>query len=155
MNALLRVVMFVVCSSCLATALAEPPASVQEQLRPRLEEMLQAANAHDTERFMSVYVHRPSLAVPFDETTLHGWQAIRDQPLRGWDNGKSDAVYRLAAAPEITEISPDGVATLQSMEVAGTAPNGQKTIFKVIVTSVWKRLAAGWRIVLAQASIVH
>ena len=133
------------------------PAARQEgkQVRALLNEMLDAANAHDTDRFMSVYARSPSLKVTFDGVTMRGWQTVRDEQLQWWDDGKSDAVYRMRAAPEITEISQDVTATLQSMEVTSTGSNGMKTTVQVVATSIWKKLPEGWRIVLAHESLVQ
>ena len=134
---------------------ASPPAPpAQEQVRALLGEMLLSANAHDTDRFMAVYSQSPSLRVTFDDLTLHGWQAVRDQQLEWWDDGKSDAVYRLRSEPEISQISPDVIATLQSIEVTSTAPSGAKATLQVVATSIWKKLPEGWRIVLAHESLV-
>lgn len=140
----------------LHSAVAEPTArAAKDELRALLGEMLEAANKHDTDRFMSVYARSPSLQVTFDDLTMRGWQTVRDQQLQWWDNGRSDAVYRMRSAPEITEISPDVIATLQSMEVTSTGSNGKKATAQVVATSVWKKLPEGWRIVLAHESLVQ
>ena len=155
MNIRLQAVLFFVLAPYMGAAFCDTPGpSVQDQLRPLLDEMIQAANAHDTDRFMSVYVHSPTLIVTFDDLTMHGWQTVRDQQLQWWNNGNSDAVYRLRSAPEITVISPDVVATLQSMDVSSTGPSGAKASMLVVATSVWKKLPEGWRIVLAHESLV-
>ena len=140
----------------LNSAVAEPTApAAKDELRALLGEMLEAANKHDTDRFMAVYARSPSLQVTFDDLTMRGWQTVRDQQLQWWDNGRSDAVYRMRSAPEITEISPDVIATLQSMEVTSTGSNGKKATVQVVATSVWKKLPEGWRIVLAHESLVQ
>lgn len=126
-----------------------------EQLQPLLEEMLLAANAHDTDRFMAVYANSPALVVTFDDMTMHGWKTVRDQQLEWWNGGTSDAVYRLRAAPTVTPISEDVIATLQSMDVTSTAPDGTKATMQVVATSVWRKLPEGWRIVLAHESLIR
>ena len=152
----LQAVLFFMCVLRMGTAFSESPVpSVQDQLRSLLGEMIQAANAHDTDRFMSVYVHSPSLIVTFDDLTMRGWQAVRDQQLQWWNNGKTDAVYRLRSAPEITAISPEVVATLQSMDVTSTGPGGAKATVHVVATSIWRKLPEGWRIVLAHESLLQ
>src|SRR5882672_10574666 len=122
---------------------APPPVSVKEQLQPLLAEMLLAANAHDTDRFMAVYAHNPMLVVTFDDTTIHGWQAVRDQQLQWWENGRSTGIYSENFAPEVTVINDAVVSTLQSMTVTDTAPNGAKRTAKLVATSVWKKLPEG------------
>lgn len=63
-------------SACLlisagAAAQSGPPASAR-QLQPLLEEMLAAANAHDTERFLAPYVHDSTLVMVFNGMLVVG-----------------------------------------------------------------------------------
>lgn len=126
----------------------------QQELQPQLDEMLAAANAHDTDRFMAVYARQPEPVLTFDDMTLRGWQVIRDQQLQWWDHGKSDAVYRSVSPPQVTPISEDVAATLQTLQVSSTTPAGTKAIMRVVATSIWKKLPEGWRIVVAHESMV-
>jgi ketosteroid isomerase-like protein len=138
------------------TVFAAPPsASAPKQIQPLLDEMMLAANAHDTDRFMALYARSPELVVTFDDMTMHGWQVVRDQQLQWWDNGKSNAVYSQSAAPEVTVISATVVATLQSMTVTSITPDGATRSAKVVATSVWKKLPEGWRILVAHESLIH
>jgi ketosteroid isomerase-like protein len=66
-----------------------------------------------------------------------------------------DELLALRSAPEITEISADVIATLQSMEVTSTGPDGKQASAQVVATSVWKKLPEGWRIVLAHESLIQ
>lgn len=132
----------------------DAPPSVQAQVMPLLDEMMAAANAHDTDRFMALYARGDALVVQFDDQTLRGWQMVRDQQDEWWAGGTSDAVYRYRAAPVITVIAPDVVSTLQSMEVASTMPDGKKGNVRVVATSVWRKLPEGWRIVVAHESLI-
>ncbi len=115
-------------------AFAAPP--VQEQVQPLPDEMLQAANAHDTDPFMAVPLHEPSLVVTFDDQAMHGWQLVRDQQLQWWDGGKSKALYPLESAPEITVIDPAMAATFQMMTVISPKPDGRSGSAKVVATSI-------------------
>lgn len=152
----LQVSVLIISLLVLGRASAEEAApSIQAQLKPLLNEMLDAANAHDTDRFMSVYAHSDALVVTFDDLTMRGWQAVRDQQLQWWDRGNSDAAYRLRSAPEIRVIAPDVVSTLQSMEVASTLPDGRKGTALVVATSIWRKLPEGWRIVVAHESLIQ
>lgn len=132
----------------------EASPSIQAQLTPLLDEMIAAANAHDTDRFMALYARSDALVVQFDDQTLRGWQTVRDQQEEWWDGGTSDAVYRSRSAPEITVITPDVVSTLQSMDVASTMPDGKKGTIQVVATSIWRKLPEGWRIVVAHESLI-
>jgi len=129
--------------------------SIEAQLKPLLNEMLAAANAHDTDRFMAVYARSDTLVVTFDDQTMRGWQTVRDQQFEWWDGGNSDAAYRLRSAPEITVITPEVVSTLQSMEVTSTLPDGTQGAVLVVATSIWRKLPEGWRIVVAHESLIQ
>lgn len=151
---LISLLLLTVCMFVASHAAAEQPEASQ-QLQPLLDEMLLAANAHDTDRFMALYDNSPALVLTFDDTTLRGWQAIRDQQLEWWNGGTSDAVYRLRSAPQVTVIDADVVATLQDMDVTATGPDGKSGTVRVVATSIWKKLPEGWRIVLAHESMIH
>ena len=62
----------------------DAPPSVQAQVMPLLDEMMAAANAHDTDRFMALYARGDALVVQFDDQTLRGWQTVRDQQDEWW-----------------------------------------------------------------------
>ena len=156
MKTLLHLLLLV--AALLAPAYAhadDAPPSVQAQVMPLLDEMLAAANAHDTDRFMALYARGDALVVQFDDQTLRGWQMVRDQQDEWWAGGTSDAVYRYRSAPEITVIAPDVVSTLQWMDVASTMPDGKKGSVLVVATSVWRKLPEGWRIVVAHESLIQ
>lgn len=156
MKTLLHLLLLV--AALLAPAYAhadDAPPSIQAQVTPLLDEMLAAANAHDTDRFMALYARGDALVVQFDDQTLRGWQTVRDQQDEWWASGTSDAVYRNRSAPEITVIAPDVVSTLQSMDVASTMPDGKKGSVLVVATSVWRKLPEGWRIVVAHESLIQ
>jgi hypothetical protein len=135
---------------------AQPhPTSAQQQIQPLLDEMMLAANVHDTDRFLTVYLHDPSLLFVFNGTVIHGWKDLRDQQLKWWNNGKSDVVYSLRGAPEFTVLCPNLVVTTQPMASHRTLPDGSVHGSDVVVTSVWKALPEGWRIVVVHESTVH
>jgi uncharacterized protein (TIGR02246 family) len=122
-------------------------------IRVALSAMQDAANAHDTDRFMNWYLHDNSLVITFDGDTMRGWQAIRDQQLAWWDNGKSKAVYREEQRPEITMQGSDIATTVQWLEVSGPTVDNKAKPARLVVTSVWKQRPEGWRIVLAHESL--
>lgn len=128
-------------------------ASVRAQLAPLLQQMLTAANAHDTDRHLATYLRSPTLTFVVNDTTIHGWDALHAQQLRWWQNGKSDAVYSLLGAPEYTLLAPDLVVQtyfLDSHRSGARAGRGAH----LGVTDVWRRTADGWRIVYAHESVV-
>ncbi len=104
---------------------------------------------------MSHYLRSPSLVVVFDDAATYGWQAVHDQQLRWWDNGKSRAVYRLRSPPEITVIGEDLATTSQALAVTETLADGNNRGANLVVTSVWKKVPTGWHIVQEHESFVH
>ena len=152
----LHVLLFTFSLLVLGSASAEgTKPSIEAQIKPLLNEMLAAANAHDTDRFMAVYARSDTLVVTFDDQTMRGWQTVRDQQFEWWDGGNSDAAYRLRSAPEIKVITPDVVSTPQSMEVTSTLPDGTQGTVLVVATSIWRELPEGWRIVVAHESLIQ
>jgi ketosteroid isomerase-like protein len=139
-----------------ASAVAGPSAFAADTgpIEPLLDEMLRAANAHDAKRFMAVYDRSPSLTVTFDDMTIQGWDPLLRQQIQWWDNGKATAVYSNVSAPRITVISDTVVATLQSLKVS-PGPDVAGKEAKLTVTSIWKKLPEGWRIVIAHESLTH
>jgi len=124
------------------------------QIKPLLDEMLRAANVHDARRFMAVYDRSASLTVTFDDMTIQGWDPLLRQQMQWWDDGKATAVYSNVSAPLITAISDTVVVTLQSLKVS-PGPDVVDKDAKLTVTSVWKKLPEGWRIVVAHESLTH
>jgi ketosteroid isomerase-like protein len=128
---------------------------VQAEIQQQLQQMMQAANDHDTEQFMSHDLRSPSLVVYFETEAVHGWQAVHDQQLRSWDSGRSTGVYRLRSAPGITVVGTDLATSSQALAVTETLPDGRTRSANLVVTSVWKKLPVGWRIVQENESFVR
>jgi uncharacterized protein (TIGR02246 family) len=134
-------------------AAAAETVGAEAPLRAALSAMQDAANAHDTDRFMHWYLHDNSLVITFDGDTMRGWQAIRDQQLAWWENGKSKAVYSEEQRPEITMQGADVATTVQWLKVNGPTLDSKAKPARLVVTSVWKQRPEGWRIVLGHESL--
>ena len=125
----------------------------EAQIRDALKSMHDAADASNAERFMQWYSHSPTLIVTFDGQSVRGWQANLDQQRQWWSGKKSDVTYSDERPPEIA-IQSEGLATtVQWMSVG--SPHSPKPPMRLVVSSVWKRMPEGWRIVLAHESSVH
>mgnify|MGYP001554483343 CR=1 FL=1 len=141
-------------AACLLTA---PPASAQaapadarHQIEPLLDEMVAAANAHDTDRFMKVYLHQPSLVFVFNGTIFRGFDALHEQQLKWWNNGASDVAYTQRGAPVISissgaRLSRRPCPVIVSTSVLGAAPSRRGRDFSFPrssgTTSLWAFLA--------------
>jgi len=125
----------------------------EAQIRDALKSMHEAADASDADHFMEWYSHSPALIITFDGQSVRGWQANLDQQRQWWSGKKSDVVYSDERPPEIAIQSGDVATTVQWMSVGG--PHSLKPPMRVVVSSVWKKMPDGWRIVLAHESSVH
>ena len=134
---------------------ASPNATVQQQIKPLLDELMRAANAHDTDRFLAAYLHRPSLVFVFNGRVITGWENLRDQQLKWWNNGKSDATYSQDGASEFTVLSPNVVVVTNPLASRRTLPGGEVKTSEFVVTMVWQKFPEGWRIVYGHESTVH
>lgn len=146
----------------LACVLTTTPANAQsgastprQEIEPLLNEQMLAANAHDTDRFLALYLHKPSLVFVFNGTLILGWDDLRAQQLKWWNGGKSDVVYSEGGQSQFTVLSPEIVVVTTPLESRRTLPDGASATGKFAVTMVWQKRPEGWRIVQAHESTVH
>jgi len=141
-------------SLLLATAVKAGEPSLNT-VRQQLDEMLAAANAHDTDRFMAVYSHTSNLVLIFDDQKIIGWRAARDQQEKWWNKGKTDAAYALRSPVEIAQVAKDVIVTFQRLASTMTGAGGAKKTTNLNATSVWRKEPDGWKIVIAHESFVE
>lgn len=134
---------------------ADVAPSAQAQIQSVMAQMHQAVAAHDTDRFMTGYLHEPSLVFAIDGKVIHGWDALHAQQLIWWRKGKSDVVYTPQGKTEFMLLAPDVAITTEALKSHRTQPDGKVSDGTLVVTSVWKKLAQGWRIVYAHESWVR
>jgi ketosteroid isomerase-like protein len=136
-----------------AAALAHPSARTAEQeIQAQMEEMLSAANARDTDRYMISYAKSPELLFTFNDTTMVGWQTFRDQQLKWWDNGNAQGSYSKRADAVIKILGKDLAVTVQALVSHRPMPDGTTRDTNLTATSIWKKTSNGWRIFAAQES---
>lgn len=131
-------------------AAAPQPQDAETQVRAAITAMNTAAAELDADRFMAWYWNSPSLMITFDDETLQGWQVILEQQ-REWWSDRSSGVQYAEERPAVVRVqSADVVTTIQWM----TVKDGQDAVLtRLVVTSVWKKLPEGWRIVLAHETL--
>jgi ketosteroid isomerase-like protein len=134
-----------------STARAAPP-TAQQSIRSIMTQMMQAANAHDTDRFMAGFLRSPSLVFATNGVVLHGWNALYAQQLKWWHHGKSDVHYSQKGPTEFMALAPDVEITTQRLYSRRTLPNHKVSTSAFVVTSVWRRLPQGWRILYGHES---
>ena len=135
-----------------AAAAQSPTASVERELQPLRQEMLLAANAHDTDRFLASHVHDSTLVMVFNGTTVTGYDAVRALQLKWWNNGRSDVVYSLQGPVRFTVMSPAAVLVTETLRSQRTDSTGATKRGDIVVMSAWQKRPEGWRIVAVHES---
>jgi len=147
-------------SVALAVSLSSAaPARVTAQdaassVRPLLDSMLIAANAHDTERFMRYYARTPDLVFVFNGRVIQGFDSLYAQQLIWWNHGRSDVVYRYEGDPVFTTLGNDSGSVVVTTRMTATRAGAAGTAVTggVAVMMVWRRRPEGWRIVAGHES---
>jgi ketosteroid isomerase-like protein len=136
-----------------AAAQSGPPASAR-QLQPILDEMMIAANAHDTDRFLAPYVHDSTLVMVFNGMVVVGYDSVRALQFKWWNGGHSDVVYTRRGAPRFTVLGPGAIVVTDPLRSQRTDSTGVVRTGDFAATSVWQKRAEGWRIVAVHESTV-
>ena len=130
-------------------------ASPEAELTPILDQMEKIANTHDVDAFMNFYEKSPSMVFVFNGSEVHGFDALRAEQAKWWQDGKSDVAYAREAAPEFTVLGPDAVVVTLEESSTRTLPDGAKSRGTVVITEVFERRPEGWRIVYSHESSAH
>lgn len=142
-----------VMSTGAGTAHAAPP-TAKQSIRSIMTQMMQAANAHDTDRFMAAFLRSPSMVFAINGVVLHGWNALYAQRLKWWHHGKSDVRYSQEGPTEFTALAPGVEITTERLYSRRTLPDRKVSTSAFVVTYVWRRLPQGWRILYGHESWV-
>ncbi len=148
----LVIAILLACFSIAAFSQAKTTPPSSDQILPLLDEQMLAANAHDTNRFLATCVHDSSLLFIVNGEIIHGWDNLQTQQLKWWNNGKSDVVYSQQAPPQFMILDSRTVLVTQQLSSHRTLPSGKLTDGKFVVTTLWRHLAAGWRITYCHES---
>lgn len=141
--------------TCLFAAILAPAQSdsfVARQILPLLHQQEVAAGAHDTDAFLASYLHDASLVFVTDGEIIHGFDALREQQLKWWKNGKSDVVYTEEGKPDIVSLDDDTALVTQQLASHRAMPDGKTRDNKFVITSIFRKLPAGWRVTYCHES---
>jgi ketosteroid isomerase-like protein len=130
-----------------ATTVRAASPSAERAIKSQMAKMFAAANAHDTDAFMATYQRSPNLVFAINGEVIHGWDALHEQQLKWWNNGKSDARYTQVGSPEFMALGSDVEMVTWPLAAHRTQPDGKTVDYPFVVTYVWRRLPQGWRIV--------
>ncbi len=126
--------------------------SPEAAIRPWLDSLLVAANAHDTDRFLTPYLHDSTLVMVFNGTVTTGYDQVRALQLKWWNNGRSDVVYSRPGPTTFRVLAPNAVVVTDVMASRRTAVDGSVASGTFALTMVWQKLPQGWRIVAVHES---
>jgi len=113
---------------------------------------LQAANAHDTDRFLASYRHSDALIFIVNGQLIRGYRALRAQQLQWWQNGKSDAAYRLDGPSTFLALAPDTMLVTEPLASRRTGPDGRPREGHFILSMIWQQGREGWQVTYAHES---
>jgi ketosteroid isomerase-like protein len=136
-------------ASAVHTSPAPAPSPV-DQVRSAIIDMNRAAARLDADAFMRSYWRSPALTITFDGETMRGWASILSEQRKWWSDKRAGIEYSEQRPPEIVAQGRDVVTSIQwvMVKVSGKPPS------RLVITSVWKKLPAGWRVVLAHESFM-
>ena len=129
-----------------------PRSPAERQIRPWLDSLLVAANAHDSDRFLRCYLHDSTLVMVFNGAVTTGYDQVRALQLKWWNNGKSDVRYSRPGPTTFRVLSANAVVVTDVMASRRTAPDGTAASGTFALTMVWQKLPQGWRIVSVHES---
>lgn len=131
------------------------PTAQERQIQPLLDEMVVAANAHDTDRFLAPYAHDADFVFVFNGDVTTGFANLRALQLKFWNNGQTDVVYTRRGPATFTVLTPTVVLVTDLLSSRRTLPTGEIKTTDVTVTMVWQKRPEGWRIVQMHESSVR
>lgn len=138
-----------------ARAQSAPSSPQQREIEPLLDEMMVAANAHDTDRFLATYLHDSTLVFVFNGVVTVGFDNVRALQLKWWNGGKSGVVYSQVGSTDFLVLAPDVVVVTNPLASRRTTAAGEVQTGEFAVTMVWQKQRHGWRIVRVHESTVR
>jgi len=146
--------LFAACVCGTSFAAAQSNASIAKQILPLLHQQEVAANAHDTDAFLASFDHDSSLVFIVNGEVIQGFAALHEQQLKWWKNGKSDVVYTEQTKPQVMVLDSHAALVTQQLASHRTMPDGTTHDDTFVITSIWKKLSAGWRVTYCHESHV-
>jgi ketosteroid isomerase-like protein len=144
--------LLLVCLLAVTVAQAQSEPSAELRILPLLREQMVAANAHDTDRFLTSFFHDASLIFVINGEVIRGFDNLHERQLKWWNYGKSDATYTEQTPPDFVSLNSKTVLVTQQLASRRTMPDGKPSEGKFVVTTIWRRLPAGWRVIYCHES---
>jgi uncharacterized protein (TIGR02246 family) len=151
MNTVLIVTTAICCLLSTTAAAQSQPTAAQREIQSLMDDELQAANAHDTDRFLATYLHDSTLVFVFNGAVMRGFTALRAAQLKAW-SGSTDVAYSVRGPSDFTILTPAIAVVTEQLSSRRTQPSGEVKTNELTVTMVWQKRPEGWRIIQAHES---
>lgn len=133
---------------CASPVAAQRP---EDEVRKAISGMISAARRLDADEFMRSYWRSPKLVITFDGETMRGWEVIVNEQRKWWSDKNAGIEFEEGEPAEIVSQGSDVVTSIQWMNVTD---GSSKKPGKLVITSVWRKLPEGWRVVLAHETLI-
>ncbi len=127
----------------------------ERQIRPLMDELMLAANAHDTDRYLKPFVHDSSLLFVFNGIVVNGYTKLRELQYKAWNSPKTNAVYTLRGPDAYTVLDSRMVIVTSLLSSRRTMPTGETKSGDLVITILWQMRPDGWHIVHAHESTLR
>ena len=125
---------------------------VKHQIESELEEQIRAANAHDVDLYLRSFSRDPKLTFAVFDEIIHGFDSLHKAQLKWWRNGTSDATYTVRAPAEFNALSSNLLLVTQAMHSRRSGQDGKPVEKDFVITTIWKNLPDGWRVIYGHES---
>lgn len=149
-----RLLGVIVLASVLSTRIAMGQ-SPQAAIAPMMDELMAAANAHDTDRYLRPFLHDSTLVFIYNGIVVNGYPTLRDLQWKAWNSPKTDATYTRRAPDSYQVLTPALVMSTTLLGSSRTAPTGETKKTEMVVTMLWQRRSDGWHVIQAHESSVR
>ena len=126
--------------------------SPQAAIAPMMDELMAAANAHDTDRYLAPFLHDSTLVFIYNGVVVNGYPTLRDLQWKAWNSPKTDATYTRRAPDRYQVLTPALVMSTTLLGSSRTAPTGETKKTQMVVTMLWQQRSDGWHIIQAHES---
>lgn len=127
-------------------------ADARAEIEPLFERMQTTANAHDVDGHLAAYARDSTLLFVINDEIVRGWTELHERQRQWWEDGKSNAAYRLVGEPDYQMPAPGLVVQTYILSSHRTLADGTARDGRIAVTDIWRKGPEGWRVIYAHES---
>lgn len=127
-------------------------AEARTEIEPLFERMQTTANAHDVDGHLAAYARDSTLLFVINDEIVRGWSELHERQRQWWQDGKSNAVYRVLGEPDYRMPAPGLVVQTYLLSSHRTLADGTARDGRIAVTDIWRKGPDGWRVIYAHES---